>query len=92
MKISNRHGIQIEIDKHPTLIVDKYGRHRGEDAILISIPDAKEYDADLMPDGKTIVINLSNEDALKLIGQLSILIGKNVDKKFKKTYPNIPPF
>lgn len=87
MKVSNNNGIDIVIDKNPTLITDCDGKHRGEDSIDIVINNVSEYDTDLMPDEDTIVISLSNKDALKLIRQLAVLIGKNVDEDFMRVFP-----
>ena len=68
------------------------GNHRGEDSIDIVINNVSEYDTDLMPSEDTVVISLSNKDALKLIRQLAILIGKNVDEDFARAFPGIAPF
>lgn len=92
MKVSNNHGIDISIDKYPTLITDYKGKRRGDDSINIVINNVSEYDTDLMPNEDTIVISLSNEDALKLIRQLAVLIGKNVDKSFMRIFPGVAPF
>lgn len=92
MKVSNNNGIDIYISKNPTLITDCNGDHRGEDSIDIVINNVSEYDTDLMPSEDTVVISLSNKDALKLIRQLAILIGKNVDEDFARAFPGIAPF
>lgn len=92
MKIPNINHIDINLDKYPTLVIDCNGRHRGEDHINIVIDNVSEYDSDLMPEDDTLVISLSNKDALKLIRQLAICVGKNVDEKFKKLYPDVVPF
>lgn len=92
MKISNRNDIDIRMDKHPSLIIDSNGKHRGQDCINIVIDNVNEYDTDLMPEEGTIVISLSNKDALKLIRQLAACVDKNVDEEFKELFPGVPPF
>lgn len=92
MKISNRNDIDIRMDKYPTLITDLNGKHRGPDYINIVIDNVSEYDTDLMPEKDTVVISLSNKDALKLIRQLAICVGRNVDEEFKELFPGVPPF
>lgn len=92
MKITNNNHIDITLDKHPTLVTDCDGRHRGKDHIAIVIENVSEYDSDLMPEDDTLVISLSDKDALRLIRQLAICVGKNVDEEFKKFYPDVAPF
>ena len=92
MKISNNNHIEINLDKHPILIIDHNGKHRGEDHIAIVIDNISEYDSDLIPEDDTLVISLSNKDALRLIRQLAICVGKNVDDEFKELYPDVAPF
>lgn len=91
MKIPNQFNIDIEIDKYPILMQGRK-RYRGEDSIIISIDDVMKYDTDLLPGGKDLRIHLSNNDALELIRQLTVCIGKNVDAEFKKTWPDVAPF
>ena len=89
MKVTNSFGIDVELDKRPTLLTPE--NRRGEDYIDLRIPDFEENDTDLIVGGD-IILHFSNEEALKLAQQLIECAMKNVDKEFVEACPGVPPF
>lgn len=91
MEIANQNKIEIFLDKVPSLISDENGNHRGEDAIIIRIPNVEDYDNDLIQDN-VLHLSFTNNQALRLAQQLIDCVMKNVDKAFIEAFPGVPPF
>lgn len=75
IKIDNQHGIGLTLDRVTTTIVDSNGTHRGDDEIILYVPDASDYDTDFIQ-GNCAMLCFSPAQAIRLARRLLRLAGK----------------
>lgn len=69
IEIANANGIGAYLHHARTEITDQHGTHPGDDCIIISIPNYKQYDTDLCQQGD-ITLSFSKSQAQRLARQL----------------------
>lgn len=48
IKIDNQHGIGLILGRTTTTIIDCHGMRKGDDEIILYVPDASDYDTDFI--------------------------------------------
>jgi len=75
IKIDNQHGIGLTLDRVTTTIIDSNGTHRGDDEIVMYIPDVSDHDPDFIQ-GNCAMLWFSPDQAQRLARRLLRLAGK----------------
>lgn len=55
LEIKNLHGIGVMLDRTTTTVHNCHGSHRGDDEIILCVPNASEYDTDYIQDDCAIL-------------------------------------
>ena len=69
-KISNIMGVGVMLDRCTTTITDSTGERRGDDEIIMYVPDCLEYDTDFLHGGDCATLHFTPAQAKELAGQL----------------------
>ena len=69
-KISNIMGVGVMLDRITTTITDSTGERRGDDEIIMYVPDCLEYDTDFLHGGDCATLHFTPAQAKELAGQL----------------------
>lgn len=90
LEIKNLHGMGLMLDRTATTIHDRNGSHRGDDEIILYVPDASEYDTDYIQND-CAMLHFSPSQAKALARKLWKL-AKQCDVEYiPTTMPLVPP-
>lgn len=90
LEIKNLHGVGVMLDRTTTTVHDCNGSHRGDDEIILYVPDASEYDTDYIQDDCAI-LRFSPAQAKALARRLWKLAKHEDVEYIHTTMPLLPP-
>ena len=79
IKIDNQHSIGLMLDRVATTFTDCHGTRKGEDEIILYVPDASIYDTDFIQ-GDCAMLHFSPAQAKRLARKL-LRLAKQQEKQ-----------
>lgn len=72
--IDNVNGIELNLCHTQITVTDCKGDHPGDDNLLLVVPDAEDYDTDLIQDG-AVILHFTKSQARRLARRLWQMAG-----------------
>ena len=79
-EVENLNGIGLKLDRARTTITDCCGEHKGDDEIILYVPDCSEYDTDFIQ-GDCAMLHFSPKQAKVLSRKLWRLAASTHEKR-----------